>query len=193
MRAWVVVVMILGLGRVEASPEPRLELGLRAGWHHTVFHDTRDDEDMPDGTGLVLDSSIGGRILPWLSIAAFASVSWFHDSYIHVYEAGGRDERVRFVEVGPRVSVHFRGLLAGAGLAVSHVHEDTIDKSRLGDVVRNGDFAWEVKIWELHVGYTTPRIRALGGVAFQLLVMKTGMFSNANPADSTRILFGVEY
>lgn len=180
-RSAAAILVCCALGRAGAEPVRRLELGARIGVQSTALN---YDDDAPRGDGAFFDTSVGWRIVPWLSVSVYAALSSIHDEYTDPFMGPTHDARVRFIEVGPRISVHLRGLFAGFGVASNHLRTTTAS----GVIWEDG------LLREIHAGYTSPRIRALGGIAFQVFFMKTTA-STAYPGesiDSTRVAIGVE-
>jgi hypothetical protein len=182
--------VLLGMTTAEASPARRPVFGARVGWNSTSLENEDDPGEFePDGGGLLLDLSVGWKAQPWLSIALYGAYASLHDDYVHEY-MGSHAEDDRFLELGARVSFHAYGAFAGIGVAATRIRRDytMVHQTPARDLPdeSHSDTATSP---ELHLGYTTPPIAALGGIAFQvfLVASKTGDF------DSRRIAIGVEY
>ncbi len=180
---WLSIVMLCAAGSgADAAPDRRLELGVRLGIQSTrmVFSD-----DAPMGKGPLVDASAGWRFTPWLSLSLAVAYSSIHDSFQDPFDPNKTyDAHVKLVDVGPRLSFHHRGVIAGMGLAAEFVSYtgDTTAKER-------------GSLFELHLGYTFPRIDAIGGGAIQVLGMVTQATTpyDGDNIQSLRFGAGIEF
>jgi len=176
-RALLVVMVCVGAGRASADPLGRLELGARFGAQWTSLY--RGDSE-PEEWGPLVDVNVGWKLAPWFSLGLYGSYASFRDTERDPFDYATTYARsFRILEVGPRASFHYQGVIGGFDLAR---HSTTITDRESG---RSGTSSGTVV--GIHLGYTFPRIDRLGGIAFQVLVMATrGSTDAADDALRTR-------
>ncbi len=192
--------MLVGLQRADADPDRHLQLGVRLARHWTRYGGS--EYEPAKGSGWLLDVSAGWRFKPWrfepsISVALYGALSQYDTEY-RTY-GGHLSPVITMKEVGPRISVHLYGLFAG--ISVSRVYAREVDSGPKVATFYPYPYSYSHSsrgvLASLHVGYSSPRVAALGGIAFQVLVV-VGRGSqddnqDADKIEATRISFGIEY
>jgi hypothetical protein len=168
----------------QSAPAPdeigRFEVAARVGAITTVM-DTNGDGDGGSGYGLLVDADLGWRAKRNLSIAGFASISTVHFTSWQCATCEG----------APSTSVH-RAIVFDVGLRL-HVHAGRVLYG-VGAGYEATDIAGaSAPVFEVHLGYTFPRMPALLGSSIQALAVASFAESSGYKSLSLRAGIGVAF
>ena len=176
-----IVILFTALGRADADPERAFELGARLGFQSTSLNFS---DDAAQGIGPWVDVSAGTYFKPWLTASLCGAYSSIHDTVEDPFSTKTHEDTVRFVDVGARVLLRHRSVLAGLGLAWQNVFTSG----------GNGSFHDSGRLTTLHVGYTFARMHALGGGAIQVMgIAGTATTPGGHSITTLRLGAGIEF
>jgi hypothetical protein len=195
------VILVVAPGIAAAEPSP-FEAALRVGGQQTELHWMCNAPTELSPRGPLFDGEAGYRG-KWWSVAGFLAYSQVHTSG---YVSDSIDEIVtfvvknRFTDLGLRARVEYAGLFAGVGIGIEQLGESGtyITTRQLPGMPgqpmpSSASDSYSATLYELHFGYTAPRIEQCNCAVQGVLSFTTASSSYGVSASSTRLALGVQF